>query len=437
MTEIVDRDTPAQPGVGPVAYRVLMVAPTSFFADYGCHVRILEEARILNKLGHHVTVATYHNGDPVAGLDIRRTLPIPWRRDYEVGSSRHKVVFDALLLAKTAALLARGRYDVIHAHLHEGALLGIMLGRLTRKPVVFDFQGSLTGEMLDHHFLTPNSRAYRPLLRLEGWLDRHAPAVLTSSTHAQQLLIERFGCHPDRVVSLPDCVNAEVFKPAAEFAPGVLAALRESLGIAADRKVIVYLGLLAEYQGISLLLEAMAQVARTRPDAHLLLMGFPNVSDYQRRAADLGLTGFITFTGKVPYEQAPAYVALGDVAVAPKLSLTEGSGKILNYMAAGIPTVAFDTPVAREYLAADGVYARLGDADHLAQQLLACLSDDPQTRAYYREIGWRLRQRTLQRFGWEGAGQVIVDVYGRLLGESVMQASQHRPAVTPVGREQM
>src|SRR5262245_58068236 len=27
-----------------VPYRVLMIAPTSFFADYGCHVRILEEA---------------------------------------------------------------------------------------------------------------------------------------------------------------------------------------------------------------------------------------------------------------------------------------------------------------------------------------------------------------------------------------------------------
>ena len=32
---------------GKRSYRVLMIAPTSFFADYGCHVRILEEARSL------------------------------------------------------------------------------------------------------------------------------------------------------------------------------------------------------------------------------------------------------------------------------------------------------------------------------------------------------------------------------------------------------
>ena len=45
--------------------RVLMIAPTSFFADYGCHVRILEEARALQAAGHAVTIATYHNGGPV------------------------------------------------------------------------------------------------------------------------------------------------------------------------------------------------------------------------------------------------------------------------------------------------------------------------------------------------------------------------------------
>ena len=57
--------------------RVLMIAPTSFFSDYGCHVRIYEEAKILQKLGHRVTIVTYYNGKDVPGLDIRRTLPIP------------------------------------------------------------------------------------------------------------------------------------------------------------------------------------------------------------------------------------------------------------------------------------------------------------------------------------------------------------------------
>jgi hypothetical protein len=61
--------------------RVLMIAPTSFFSDYGCHVRILEEARVLQRLHHRVTVVTYRNGGPVTDVPIQRTLPIPWRGD--------------------------------------------------------------------------------------------------------------------------------------------------------------------------------------------------------------------------------------------------------------------------------------------------------------------------------------------------------------------
>ncbi|MEZ4611077.1 MAG: hypothetical protein R2838_12680 [Caldilineaceae bacterium] len=75
---------------------------------------------MLQSLGHHVTIATYRNGRDLPELTIERTLPIPWRRDYEVGSSRHKIAFDALLGLKTMALLIRRRFDVIHAHLHEG-----------------------------------------------------------------------------------------------------------------------------------------------------------------------------------------------------------------------------------------------------------------------------------------------------------------------------
>jgi glycosyltransferase involved in cell wall biosynthesis len=422
---------------GQRSYRVLMIAPTSFFADYGCHVRILEEARALQALGHSVTIVTYRNGGAVAGLDIRRTLPIPWRQHYEVGSSHHKLAFDALLFAKAAMLLAREHFDVIHAHLHEGALIGNLLGRLTRTPLVFDFQGSLTAEMTDHHFLKPDSAFLKPLLRLEGWLDRISPVVFTSSTRARQLLLEKFDCRAEQVVSLPDCVNAEVFRPATDFDPGELAALRDRLGAPAGRKVIVYLGLLAEYQGTGLLLEAMSRLLQQGAPAHLLLMGFPNVEGYQQQARALGIAEHVTFTGRVPYDQAPIHLALGDVAVAPKLSLTEGSGKLLNYMAAALPTVAFDTPVAREYLVGDGVYARLGDAEDLARKLGMCLSSEPEAVARRLEAGQRLRQRSMQRYDWESAGRVIEGTYRQLLGDAPTQAAPAQAAVTPMGGERV
>jgi glycosyltransferase involved in cell wall biosynthesis len=415
------------------SYRVLMVAPTSFFADYGCHVRILEEARILQKLGQRVTIVTYHNGNPVPGLDIRRTLPIPWRRGYEVGSSRHKVVFDALLGLETLRLLATERFDIIHAHLHEGALIGLVLGRLFHKPVVFDFQGSITEEMIDHHFLRRESAFYGPLRAFERWLDRAVPEILTSSVHSKQLLLEQFGCCEDKICALPDCVNTNVFTPSSAYDPAQLAALRQSLGIPPDRKLIVYLGLLAQYQGTGLLLEAVHMLAQAHPDVHLLLMGFPDVELYRQRAAELGITDHVTFTGRLPYQDAPIHLALGDIAAAPKMSLTEGSGKLLNYMSVGLPVVAFDTPVAREYLGDDGLLAVCGDVNSLAAHLGACLYPPAGEAATYQRMGEALRRRAGQHFSWDAAGQEIIEVYRRLLGDTPRRAL-YRPTWVTTGK---
>ena len=394
-------------------YRVLMIAPTSFFADYGCHVRILEEARTLQALGHTVTIVTYRNGKDVPGLDIRRTLPIPWRRDYLVGSSRHKIAFDALLGAKTLALLMRNRYDVIHAHLHEGALIGLVLGRLFGLPVLFDFQGSLTEEMVDHQFLDRDSSVYRPLRRLENWIDQSSQAIFTSSANAQQILLEQFQCKPERVHVLPDCVNADVFKPADKFDPDDLRLLRQQLGIPQEAQLIVYVGLLAAYQGTDHLLQAMQRICNEQSNVYLLLMGFPNLTYYQDLARNLGILERVIFTGGVPYSQLPPYLALGDVAVAPKLSLTEGCGKLLNYMAMALPTVAFDTPVAREYLGANGLLAIYDSTESLAQCITQALS--PVNAERYRQMGTRLRQRALQKFSWRQAGMQISETYRQLI----------------------
>ena len=112
-----------------------MVAPTSFFSDYGGHIRILEETLALQALGHSVTVVTYYKGSDIPGIDIRRTRALPWHPEYEVGSSRHKLAFDLYLAAKTLQVGLKIRPDIVHGHMHEGALVGALLARFIRKPL--------------------------------------------------------------------------------------------------------------------------------------------------------------------------------------------------------------------------------------------------------------------------------------------------------------
>ena len=396
-------------------YRILKIAPTSFFSDYGCHVRILEEARILHKLGHQVTICTYNNGCDIEGLSIRRTMPLPFQKDVNIGSSRQKIAMDALLAFTSLRSVWAVRPNVIHAHLHEGTLLGWAAGLTRRVPLVFDFQGSLTSEMVDHRFLRADGPFFGPALRLERFIDRLPHAIITSSRHAADLLQNEWACPSDRIHVIPDCVNADVFVPRWHTAQeDAVAALKAELGIPPDRRVVTYLGLLAEYQGIFLLLQAARFLVaeHARADLHFLIMGYPAEEHYRHQAAQMGLADHTTFTGRVPYPHAPRYLALGDVAVSPKISDTEGSGKLLNYMAMGLPIVAFDTPVSREFLGELGVYAETGSAEALAAAI-AWVVDHP---AEAQAQAQALRARAQRDYSWDDAGQRIVRVYDQVCG---------------------
>jgi len=152
-----------------------------------------------------------------------------------------------------------------------------------------------------------------------------------------------------------------------------------------------------------------AEIALT--ESTVVIGGYPHVDEYRYLAGQLGIADHVTFTGKIRYEDAPRFLSMGDVAVCPKLSKTEGAGKLLNYMALALPVVAFDTCVSHEYLQGHGVYAAYGDSADLAR-CLAELLGDPARRA---ELGGALRRRAQERYGLDLLGRTIMDVYREML----------------------
>ncbi|MCO5205156.1 MAG: glycosyltransferase family 4 protein [Anaerolineae bacterium] len=391
---------------------ILMIAPTSFFGDYGGHIRMLEEILALQRLGHRVTLVTYYMGRDLPGIDIRRTAPLPYRADYEVGSSRHKFAFDAYLLPKVLREAQRIKPDIIHGHMHEGALIGWPAARLLRVPLVFDYQGSLTREMLDHGFLRPTGRREWAFMRLERFISNRPAAILTSSVRARDDLVGTFGVSADKIHPLPDCVDLGRFDPT-QFTPAQKAQLRRDWNIPPDAPVVAYLGLLADYQGTHHLVEAAAILKRRGEKVHFLIMGYPNVEKYRTFAEQLDVADRITFTGRMNYDLAPIHLSLGAIAVSAKMSQTEGSGKVLNYMAMAQPVVAYNNRVHREYLGDLGVYAPSADVGALATAIRELLHD-PERR---RVLGAQLRERARARYDWSHAAQKIVATYRGLLGE--------------------
>lgn len=392
----------------PITTRnVLMLAPTMFFADYGCHVRIYEEALSLRALGHRLRILAYPNGRDLSGLDVRRCPGVPFNYRIIVGSHRHKFYLDAMLALTALHEIATNPPDLIHAHMHEGALIGKTASLLRQRPLLFDLQGSLTAEMIDHGWLRPGGVRERFMFRLEEQIGRFPDAIVTSSTQAADWLMDHFRLSKERIFPVLDSVNTNRFRPRMIQDQKDLTELRRSLGIPEDRILVVYLGLLAEYQGTGLLLQAAQQLLAKRKDLHFLIMGFPGEEAYKQLAQQLGIADHTTFTGRLPYDQAGRYLRLGDIAVAPKMSATEGSGKLLNYMAVALPTVAFESPVSREYLGQAGRYAPLMNADSFAQTLANLLEDWRE----WPDLGNQLRERVCAKFSWERAGEQLSEIY--------------------------
>jgi glycosyltransferase involved in cell wall biosynthesis len=387
--------------------RVLMVAPTPFFGDRGCHIRILEEVRALRGLGVEALVATYPLGRDHPEVPTVRAPRVPWVRTLPVGFSPHRPYLDALLLGTTLRATRRFRPDILHGHLHEGAAIASVVGRLVGRPAVADLQGSVAGEMIAHGHLPARGPLPAALRRLERWVLNWPACLLPSSANFTQELLEVWRLPPARVVLLADGIDPTFIRP--RPAPDHL---REQLGLVGKR-VVLYLGVLTEYQGIDDLLLAWPAVMAAVPDAHLLIVGHPNVEHYRARAAELTPPGSVTLTGRVDYDKTPEYLALGDVGVSAKHVSTEANGKLLNYMAMGLPSVAYDGPVSRELLGEAGVFAPMRDVPALAAALAGLLRDPHEQKLR----GQALRERVVTHFGWPALGRRLVDVYRACLKE--------------------
>jgi glycosyltransferase involved in cell wall biosynthesis len=385
---------------------ILMLAPTPYFADRGCHVRIYEEARALRSQGHDVRIVTYHLGRDMPDIPTVRIPRIPWYTRLEAGPSLHKLYLDALMLFKAVMLIPDFRPDLIHAHLHEGAFIGYFLKKLSGVPLLLDYQGSLTGECIDHGFFRASSLAARFFGRVERLIHSFADRIITSSSAGRNELITTWGVPAQRVTALIDGVDTDIFHPRPQDEG------RAILGIQRDIAVVAYLGILSRYQGTDLLLDCIEILQARGIKVHFLIMGFPG-EQYKSSAAARGLSGMLQFTGKVDYRDAPLMLSAADIAVTPKLSLTEANGKIYNYMACGLPVVAFDTPVNREVLGDTGVYAGYGDADDLAAKIAGLVSDS-ESRAL---ISGRVRDKALREHSWRSRGKLLSEVYRSMLSQ--------------------
>jgi glycosyltransferase involved in cell wall biosynthesis len=287
------------------------------------------------------------------------------------GASLAKLALDVPFMLEAYARMAFGRYDVVHA-VEEAAHLAAPVARLLGLPLVADVDSSIPDQLRYSGFAREG-----PLLRLAEALEDHAlrsaTAVVTVCTSLTQAVRARAPQARVFQVEDPPLVDG----PPPRDAPEAIA-LRRELRLRA-LPVVLYSGNFESYQGVELLVDAASRV----PDVQLLFMGGEphQIEALRLRASGLGAGERCLFSGKRPPYELPAFLAVADVLVSPRIQGENTPFKVFTYLASGTPLVATRIPTHTQLLDDSLAFLVEPTADGLAAGIRQALERPDEARA--------------------------------------------------------
>lgn len=265
--------------------------------------------------------------------------------------------------------------DVIHAH--SPALNGVaayLAAKQAGLPLVYEIRAFWEDAAVNHGTCKENSIRYRLTRAMETYVLRHADAVTCICQGLKNDIISR-GIAADKVTTIPNAVDLEQF----QVLVGKSADLLERYQLK-DKPVIGFIGSFYEYEGLDILLNAVATLQASMPDLTLLLVGGGSQDAYLRQLAEsLGINKQVIFTGRVPHQEVGDYYSLIDLLVYPRKSmrLTElvTPLKPMEAMAQGKLVLASDVGGHKELIsnAENGYLFPADDPAALAQSIKSIL----------------------------------------------------------------
>ena len=262
-------------------------------------------------------------GEAATAVPAALTLAaVPYHFDAAHGPAGRHFAYLEAAAARLAERAPGDHFDVVHAASNATVGLPALLHAMAAGlPFVYEVRSlwETTQASRDPGFpATPLYRRQATLERVVGLLADHVLA-LTPGLAAE---VRGWGVEPARVTLAPNAVDAAAFCP---LPPD--AGLARSLGLAPGDLVVGYVGSLVFYEGLELLVEAVAALAGSHPGLKLLIVGADTpgslavAAPLRRLAAARGIGDRLLMPGRVAFAAVPAYYALIDIAAFPRRSL--------------------------------------------------------------------------------------------------------------------
>jgi len=324
--------------------KILFLAPHPFFAERGTPIAVRQAVSVLCGQGHEIDLLTYHEGEDIriSGARIIRISPGLDVRNVPIGFSLKKLVCDAWMAMAAFRLVRRHPYDVVHA-VEEAVFIGLMCRALRRFKLVYDMDSLMPDQIAEKWHWT---RSLLPPLRwLEAYAIRRSDLVLAVCQAVADRAVA--ATRPARVHLLPDMAFDREDAEAAN--------IEDLRGLfRAEAPLALYVGNLEHYQGIDLLLDAIAQLPSERP-CNLVVIGGSEAATrhYSERASGMRIGDRVRFLGHRSLSTLSHYLEQADILCSPRLRGVNTPMKIYSYMASGKAILATDIPGHGQVLDSD------------------------------------------------------------------------------------
>lgn len=369
---------------------------------YPRDVRVRAEAESLSRAGYRVTVLAPNVGgqppvETLAGVHVRR-YRLPMAGGGALGYLLEYGVAHAQLFARALAELAAGA-RVVHLHNPPDTLFPIALvARALGRRAIFD-QHDLFPELLASR--CRSSRLYRLAVAAQRAAASAASVVLVTNESQRELVLERARRPPSRVFVVRNGPRRDTLVPSARTRDGLLAEPR-----------LIYVGELGPQDGVLGLPEMLSRPSLA--GARLTIVGDGSCrAELERRLGAAGLAERVQITGYLPHARVPELLSEADIAIDPapasEFNQLSTMAKIAEYLAAGLPVVAFDLLETRRTAGDGAAYAPAGDLAAFAEEV-AGLAADPTRRASLARAG-RARAEQLV---WERSEAALLAAYSSL-----------------------